>query len=210
VIEGQLGELDGLLHVARDHGDEAGIEVLGDQLGDHVGGARGDIGWLDHGVVAGRQNADQRRKDQEGRVVPGAHDAHHALGLVDHVARRRQRLDAGGDLLGLHPLLDVALGQTDLAQIGENFRQHGFVGGTVTKVGHHRLDQFVTVLTNCLAQDRERFDALLGIRDAPVEEGLLLGLQQRQQGVLGRRFLLARQARYGNGLGCAHMGVPPR
>ena len=56
-----------------------------------------------------------RRQCHHHRIVPGADNPDHALGLIDNLAGRRQGHQARRRVLGLHPFLDLALDHAYLA-----------------------------------------------------------------------------------------------
>ena len=100
----RLGDLD----TAFEHRDEALVERLAHEVGDHGRRRRRELGRLDHRDVACRERGDERRDRQVHRVVPRADDQVHAQRLVVDVAGRRRgdhRREAGA--LVLHPLAEL-------------------------------------------------------------------------------------------------------
>ena len=74
MVEGQGGEGGARLGAARDHRDFRGVEVPRKEFREAIGDTRGELRRLQYRAIAGGQDADQGRRRQVHRVVPGRDD----------------------------------------------------------------------------------------------------------------------------------------
>ena len=131
VVEPLLQQARAHGRIARHHLDHLGREVALHQCGDHIGGARGMLRWLEHGGVAGRQGAHQGPQAELEGVVPRPHDQHAAEGLQVHRPLPRQQPQGEGHRPGPGPAGQMAAG---MAQFVPN--AHRFEPGLHRRFAH--------------------------------------------------------------------------
>lgn len=108
VIEGQTREGRAGLRPALDHRHLVGSEGLGQHRGHRARRGRGKLGGFQHRPVAGGNRGRQRDQREPEGIVPGRHDADHALRLADHLRPPRPERDRHAPPFGAHPAAEIA------------------------------------------------------------------------------------------------------
>ena len=180
VVEGQARE--GLAHLrpAGDHGDL----LLGESAREHrlhqFGGGRRELRGLDHGPVAGREDAREGRKGQVDGEVPGADHPHHALGLEAHLGLGAEQAQDGRGrlaLLGAHPLGEIVPGVLQRADGAGNVGEGCSLPGPGAEVGIEGLLDGLAVLAQEADAAVDAFDPQGRAGLAVAQMGRLLALE---------------------------------
>ena len=141
MVPGLAGKLSAQFGPAIDHGEHVGREKFGYRQGQGGRRARRDFGGLEHRAVACRKHAGQRREQSKQRRIPGADDAHHALGLVFDPgggAEVVKGCDAGARRIG-QPVLQVVAGVFERGERTDHVVHHGKNHRAAAKVFAHGL-----------------------------------------------------------------------
>ncbi|MNH20953.1 hypothetical protein D3C79_807430 [compost metagenome] len=161
------GEGLGKVGPARHHRHLQRVEVRGTQFGNQRSRARQHLRRFEDGPVASGQGRRQRAEQGVQRRVPGADDAHRALGLVTHPGLGTQ-LVVGREWPALvirHPLLQVVPGVLEAGQGTDHVVHQGEAGRPATEVfidglgqalmvAHQQVDHLLQTLPAALGTDR--------------------------------------------------------
>ena len=175
VVEGQGGEL--VRRHPRQHRQDVLGELRAHQLGEEAAEVLRVRRHLDHGAVAGGDDAGQRAHGQEERIVPRRDDADDALRLRDDAVA------AGGEdqrhvpALRFHPLRELAARVADPVDAAEELEHLRLFRRAVAEVGVDRVGDGVGVVE----QDAlERVEAALALLERRVRIAEVGGALQRE------------------------------
>ena len=198
MVEGQGGEV-----LCRHPGQdghrvlrELGLEPLREQPAEMLGVGR----HLDHGAVAGREDAGERADREEERIVPGRDDADDPFRLRHEAVRTGREQQGDVTPLRAHPLAELATGVADAVDAREQLEHQRLLHRPMTEVRVDRLGDRVGVLDEDAVELAQVLPALgearVGVPEIrlplQLEDALRLvvgGLDPAELGGLGHGFL---------------------
>ncbi len=188
-------------------------KYFGEMLDQELGQPARILRHLDHRPVAGGENADERRKAQQKRIVPGNDDADHAERLGhEPIARAEEHQQIDAPPARLHPAFQALRGVVDSVQNQEHLAEQRLELAAIAVVSVDRCDDRRLVVLDETRERLEVGDPLVIGRLGRLQIGGALGgeagLELGRHGDVGRDE--GRRVHRGLASGCFTSGKEPK